>query len=236
MRTTSDLSNANPTTDHNELSTTTNTTLLEVSLGSSGFGSMPPLLIFIIFLQQLIFVFAAFGNGMVIYVFLKYIKLTTATSRFIVSLAFSDCLAGISSGCQVFYFVYPEINKNMWLCFLRYQFLVFLTMASQITVTFTTFDRYLAICQHHSCFAVMTRRTTLLLILVAWLVAFVIAFCPLVGAHRWGTITSCKYNQLFPPAVYFSVATTVLGFGVLAFAMYIFILRKAASFQTRTVQ
>ena len=112
MRTTSDLSNANPTTDHNELSTTTNTTLLEVSLGSSGFGSMPPLLIFIIFLQQLIFVFAAFGNGMVIYVFLKYIKLTTATSRFIVSLAFSDCLAGISSGCQVFYFVYPEINKK----------------------------------------------------------------------------------------------------------------------------
>ena len=106
-------------------------------------------------------------------------------------------------------------------------------MASQITVTFTTFDRYLAICQHHSCFAVMTRRTTLLLILVAWLVAFVIAFCPLVGAHRWGTITSCKYNQLFPPAVYFSVATTVLGFGVLAFAMYIFILRKASAFHRR---
>lgn len=193
-------------------------------VSQSGF---PALLIFFMILQQLVFILSCVGNGLVIVIFVKYLKLKSKTNRFVISLAIADFLTGVSSFTQIFYFLYPSLSKNMVTCFLRYQVVTFTTLASVMTVTFTIFDRFVAICYPHSYQKIMTNTATNVMIIFTWLYAFVISHFPYFGIHRWTPNSLCLYEYIFVQATYSISACTLWIFCLISFLLYIFILRTA---------
>ena len=201
------------------------TTTVMVAKGRTGF---PPILIVFIVLQQLVFLFAVVGNGFVIVVFTKYLKLNSITNRFVVSLAAADFLAGVASGVQVFYFVYGALTENMVACILRFQFMAYLTTVSVVTVSFTTFDRFVAICFPHQHGNLISNKVANVLVISAWVCSSVLIIVPFSGANYWEHDKPyCKYELLYHPYVYFLGSFLNILFGMASLVMYIFILRRA---------
>lgn len=195
--------------------------------------TISPLLISFMTLQQLVFVISLLGNSLVVYIFVKKLKLKNNTNKFIVSLAIADMLCGTASGMQIFYFFIPEMSNDMFLCFLRYQLIVFTTLVSQMTVTFTTFDRYIAICHPHKYMSVMTTKTTLVLCATTWIVPFIFSILPFVGWHVWQEGIPCLYLILFPRGYYLIPAMTIYLLSFASFVMYISILKVAWRYYSR---
>ena len=201
------------------------TTTVILATGRTGF---PPILIIFIVLQQLVFLFAVVGNGFVIVVFTKYLKLNSITNRFVVSLAAADFLAGVASGVQVFYFVYGALTENMVACILRFQFMAYLTTVSVVTVSFTTFDRFVAICFPHQYGEVFSKKFANTLIISAWVFSSVKIIVPFFGAKHWDKDKPvCNYQILYHPSVYLFLSFFDILFGFASLVMYIFILRRA---------
>ncbi|XP_052059415.1 adenosine receptor A2b-like [Mytilus californianus] len=191
------------------------------------------ILISFMILQQLIFVIAFIGNSLVIWIFFTRLKLKSTTNRFIVSLALADVLSGIVTGVQIFYFVYPGMNDNMVTCFLRYLSINYTTQVSQMTVMFTTFDRYVAICHPHHYVSVMTRKVAIILSLLPWVLSFVSVSSPLLGWHIWERGCKCEYLLIFERGYYLTSSVISYSFSILTFIMYIFILKTAWRYYSR---
>jgi hypothetical protein len=96
-------------------------------------------------LQALVFVMSCSGNAVVVIVIWKYLRRSAVTNRFIINLAVADMFTGLASLSKVWYTIVPDLNNNLYTCLLRYSVVMFMTLTSQLTVSFTTFDRYIAI-------------------------------------------------------------------------------------------
>ncbi|XP_062583092.1 kappa-type opioid receptor-like [Saccostrea cucullata] len=196
----------------------------------------PPLsskLVVFITLQQVVFVLACVGNIFVIIIFVKYLKLKTATNKFVVNMSIADLFTGFTSGIQVLYFLIISLNTNMALCFLRYQILSLVTITSQLLVTFTTFDRFVAICLPHHYKNLMTKRVSNILVIVAWLFGALLFLIPFAGAHHWDSGILCMYHVLFHRSVYLITGFSMFIFMAISVVLYCFILHKAWKYQTR---
>lgn len=68
-----------------------------------------PIMIGFITLQQIVFVIACLGNGLVIFMFIHKLKLKSNTNKFVVSLAVADFLTGIAAGSQLFYLLFQRL-------------------------------------------------------------------------------------------------------------------------------
>ena len=91
----------NITFPEDENATYFNASLVENSTSASArMPGFPPLLIFFISLQQMVFVFSLVGNLAVIIIFAMYMK-KSITNKFIINLAVNDICTGLSSGSQV---------------------------------------------------------------------------------------------------------------------------------------
>ncbi|XP_069124992.1 mu-type opioid receptor-like [Argopecten irradians] len=188
----------------------------------------PPFLIIFIVLQQLVFVLSCFGNGVVIFIFTRYLHLKSFTNRFVVGLAIADFCTGLSVGSQIVYFLFPELNTDRVACFVRYQLVAFMTTASQLTVSFTTFDRYIAICHPHSYTKVVTNITANVLVTLPWIYALVVTGISYVGLKPWtGESLFCLYHLIFEHGVYLASALTIIFFSIASLVMYMCILRVA---------
>lgn len=191
-------------------------------------------LIVFISLQQLVFLLASLGNIFVIIIFVKYLKLKTATNKFVVSMSIADLCTGVSSGVQVFYFFILSLNTNIVACFLRYQVLSWMTITSQALVTFTTFDRFVAICFPHYHKHLVTKRVSSMLIITAWVFGAISAMIPFTGANNWDSGVSCMfYDLLFHRFVYLIYGISIFLFMGIAVVLYCFILHKAWKYQSR---
>ena len=190
-------------------------------------AAFPPMLIVFMTLQQIVFVLACLGNAMVIFVFVKYLKTKSNTNKFIISLAAADFLAGISSGTQILYFFYPGLSISMTSCFFRYQIVGFTATVSLVTVMFTTFDRYIAICHPHKYSTIMTDKNATVLCVSPWVSMFLFYLSTFVGWNEWKTGIPCMYLIIFP-RVYHCISAMILYiFSFASFVMYCFILRTA---------
>jgi hypothetical protein len=151
---------------------------------------------------MLIFVVACTGNGIVAAVFMRHIKPMTATTKFILSLAVTDFSVGMSSGLQIFYLFYPHLSQNIYTCLLRYQFVGMMTFASQLTASFTTLDRYIAICHHTYHSRIMKPTVVNSIIIFLWLFSFTIAGLPFIHFNNWNKGVGCVYSFLLHDWIY----------------------------------
>ncbi|XP_052684899.1 uncharacterized protein LOC128164879 [Crassostrea angulata] len=101
-------------------------------------------LIVFLSLQQCVFILSFSGNLVVIIVVLKYLKLNTFSNQMVVSLAVTDLCTGFASGSQLLYVLFPVMDQNKVSCFLRYRIVVTMTLASQLSLVFSTLDRLTA--------------------------------------------------------------------------------------------
>ena len=164
---------------------------------------------------------------LVVIVIVKYIRQTSITNRFIVSLAVADMFTGLASASQVFYVFIPELNNHLYSCLLRFQIVTFMTLTSQLLVTFTTFDRYIAVCYPHSYKTVMTPKFANVLIAMAWIYAAVVFVLPFAGVHIWAVNTPCLFQLVVEPGQLLAMALTLWIFTIVTVIMYVLILRKA---------
>ena len=180
-----------------------------------------------IVLLIIVFIMSCGGNLFVVIVIVKYIRQTTVTNRFIVSLAVADMFTGLAAASQVFYVFIPEMNNHLISCLLRFQVVIFMTLTSQLLVTFTTFDRYIAVCYPHSYKTVMTPVFANVLIAVAWMYSAIVFILPFSGLHTWTTNTPCLFQLVVEPGLLLTMALTLWIFTIITVTMYVLVLRKA---------
>ncbi|OWF50891.1 mu-type opioid receptor-like [Mizuhopecten yessoensis] len=194
----------------------------------------PPFLILFIVLQQVVFSLSCFSNIVVIFIFTRYLHLRSFKNRFVVGLAAADFCTGVSVGSQIIYFLFPELNAVRVACFIRYQIVAFLTMTSQLTASFTTFDRYIAICHPHSYSKVVTNVTANILVTLPWVYALVLTSLSFLGLKSWSDDSMyCLYHLIFEQGVYLASALTTVCFSVASLIMYIRILQVAWKYYNR---
>ena len=200
--------------------------LLE-SMSELDTGTFTAEVIAFIVLLLVVFIMALAGNIVVIVVVVKYIRQRSITNKFIVSLAVADLFTGIAAASQVLYLFVPELNNYLIVCLLRYQVVTFMTLTSQLTVTFITFDRYIAVCYPHSYQKVMTRQSSNFLIAIAWCYSFIIFILPFAGLNIWTEGTPCIYQLVVEPGQLLAMALTLWIFTTITVIMYGLIVRRA---------
>lgn len=186
------------------------------------------IIVFIVLLL-LVFIMACAGNIVVVIVIVKYIRKRSITNRFIVSLAVADLFTGLAAASQVAYVFIPDLNYHLCSCLLRFQVVALMTLSSQLTVTFTTFDRYIAVCHPHSYNTVMNPKFANVLIAVAWIFACTVFILPFTGVNTWNVDRPCMFQLIVEPGQLLAMALTLWVFTIVTVAMYISILRKALS-------
>lgn len=190
-------------------------------------GTMPPVVIVLSVLQVIVFMMACTGNFIVVLVIWKYLKRRAVTNRFIVNLAVADMFTGLASLSQLLYTLVPSLNDNLYTCLMRYQVVIFMTLTSQLTVTFTTFDRFIAICYPYHYSSVMSEPTANVLIAVSWIYPGCLSVLPFTGLHTWDTHLSCMFQQIVSPWQLLWMALTLWVFTAVTVTMYVMILKKA---------
>lgn len=211
-----------------------NTTMSSAGAPSSR-GGFPPILIAFISIQQMVFVVSLIGNLFVVVIFTMYIK-GSIINKFIINLAINDIFTGLSSGSQITYFLYRDLSKNMYTCFLRYQIVSIMTFASQFNMTFITFDRFIAICGGPAMYQkLMTNRLSNTMIAMAWVIPILICSLPFMGFNKWDQKPRCSFAYIFDEWYYLIPSTTIYTLMLVTLMMYAMILRKAFSLLRRSL-
>ncbi|KAL3877282.1 hypothetical protein ACJMK2_035014 [Sinanodonta woodiana] len=184
-------------------------------------------------LQSIVCILACFGNVIVIIVILKYLRWSSTINKFVINLAVADLFTGISSGSQVFYFIFPAFQRDFAACFLKYQIVTLMTLTSQLTVLFTTLDRYIAICHPHQHHSIITNTTVTLLIVTSWVYSFIFFTLPFTGFNNWKCDIPCLYQLIVKPLQLFIMALNILLFTILTLIMYMLIVHKARKYLSK---
>ena len=174
-----------------------------------------------------VFVMATAGNIVVVVVMVKYIRQRSITNRFIVNLAVADLFTGLAAASQVLYVLIPELNNHLYSCLLRFQVVAFMTLTSQLTVTFTTFDRYIAVCHPHNYKTIMTSWFANVLIATAWIYSSIVFLLPFAGINSWKVNSPCMFQLVVKPGQLLGMALTLWIFTIITVIMYVLILHKA---------
>ncbi|KAK3612412.1 hypothetical protein CHS0354_032011 [Potamilus streckersoni] len=205
----------------------------DVSNSTTNNQAIRPESVVFLILQSIVCILACLGNVIVIIVILKYLRWRSTTNKFVINLAVADFFTGISSGFQVFFFVFPATQSDFVACLLGYQILTLMTLTSQLTVTFTTLDRYLAVCHPHKHPRIITHNAANLLIVISWVYSFVFFFLPFTGFNNWKRGVPCFYQLIVKPLQLFLMALTMLLFTVGTLIMYIFIVLTARRYMSQ---
>ena len=196
-------------------------------------GGYSTALIVFLTLQQCVFVLSFSGNLVVIIVVLKYLKLNTFSNQMVVSLAVTDLCTGFSSGSQLLYILFPVMDQNKVSCFLRFRIVVTMTIASQLSLVFSTLDRLVAIHYPHKYSGIMTKSLGIFFIILAWSFALITGLLPFFTQDNWNDIQFCFYQIVFDKYLYLFDSFTTVSFMMTSFFMNLAILKTAWSFLNR---
>ncbi|CAJ0965151.1 unnamed protein product [Ranitomeya imitator] len=127
---------------------------------------------------------AALGNILVCVAVMQDRKLWTVTNYLLVSLSVADVGVGaFAIPCAVLTSIgIPRYNLE--LCLLMLSVLIMLTMSSTFSLLAISADRYIAILNPLRYRSIMTPSNTFILIVAAWIVAFLSGLMPLMGWHK----------------------------------------------------
>ncbi|XP_046561430.1 beta-2 adrenergic receptor-like [Haliotis rubra] len=178
-------------------------------------------------LQAIVMVVASIGNLMVIVAFVRYMDMRRATNRFIINLAMSDLLTGLAMGYQIASFYVPEMSRHLVTCLLQFQTISVFTLSSQLSVTFCTIDRYIAITAPFKHNVIMSPRNTAIMISIPWVYGVVVGALPFLGVNNWTDGTACIYELVVTPAQLYLSALTTWSQTIPCFIMYGIIFKVA---------
>ncbi|KAK3082927.1 hypothetical protein FSP39_009227 [Pinctada imbricata] len=187
----------------------------------------------ITFFYIMIFLLGSFGNGFVIFVFLKSRQLRDNTSIFIFNLAISDFLIALFVTFYGITYPYNLRHSSIFSCIIHEGVVNYLMFVSQSVLTLVSFDRFLAIChvtKHKIIMRVSLRRGLLTL---TWMVPLVLATLPVYGFNFWDTMQWCNYSMILHRWIYCLYSTYMIILMVVPFVFYIQILVKAREFYRR---
>lgn len=184
----------------------------------------------------LVMPFILAGNIMVVTAVIKFQRLRTAMNMFIASLAVSDILVACPSiPLYVAYFVKGEVLKKFkYLCLSRYSSVVASMSGSIISLTFISFDRYVAVIHplHHQ--TMMTKRRVKYMLLGIWTYDIAFSIMPLAGVNVWQPGMPCQFFRILPkPYTAFTVPVVMAVCLSLSIGMYIIVFRAAKRHQAR---
>ncbi|KAM3930129.1 adenosine receptor A1-like [Leptodactylus fuscus] len=134
--------------------------------------------------EIIIAVTAALGNILVCIAVTQDRKLWTVTNYFLVSLSVADVCVGAFA---IPWAVLTSIGiprYNLELCLLMLCTLIMLTTCSTFSLLAISVDRYIAILNPLRYKSIMTPSNTIILIVTAWIVAFLAGLLPLMGWHK----------------------------------------------------
>ncbi|XP_046371710.1 dopamine receptor 2-like [Haliotis rufescens] len=202
----------------------------EIATGTVSSGphiDYPTVVIVFTILQAVVMVVASFGNLMVIVAFVRYMDLRRATNKFIINLAISDLLTGLVMVYQITSFYVPAMSRHLVSCLLQFQTISVFTLSSQLSVTFCTIDRYIAISIPFKHDAIMSPRNTAIMISVPWVYGIIIGALPFIGVNNWTDGSACIYELVVTPAQLYISALTTWSQTIPCFIMYGIIFKVA---------
>ena len=188
---------------------------------SDGGRHLPVHLIFMISSYVFICVVGLIGNGLVIYVVLRFSKMKTVTNLYIVNLAVSDVLFLISlpfliTTTLLEYWIFGRAMCKIYFVFFSINF-----FTSVFTLTAMSADRYLAVCHPVRSVYYRTTRIAFFVCLSIWSISFfvmlpVILYSTTIPNRRNPDQETCTIswpeNQPIPGDKAFTWYTFLLGF------------------------
>lgn len=163
---------------------------------SSRSSSLPVAAQITIALQIITMLIITFGNILVILAYRKFKELQTVTGKFIMNLAVADLILGVTLPFQVAFFYERNLSRFWFTCLMRYEQIIFTSLLSLLSLSFTVVDRYIAIIYPLRYHALMTDTVANLCILFTWCYAIILGFMPAVGLNTWKTGTTCVYQHV----------------------------------------
>uniref|UniRef100_T1I2Y7 G_PROTEIN_RECEP_F1_2 domain-containing protein n=1 Tax=Rhodnius prolixus TaxID=13249 RepID=T1I2Y7_RHOPR len=156
--------------------------------------------------DSILFVTILCGNLFTVYV-LRSSRLMS--NRFVLSLAVTDTLVGLTLPYHIAFTVFPQLSVNKTTCILRFVFVLLACCCSILNVTAIAFDRYLAIVHPFKYECLMTKRVVRRVLLVALLNAIVISTVPIYW-NTWEEASVCELGQVLPR--YYTIAVLLPAF------------------------
>ena len=184
----------------------------------------------------LVMPFILVGNFLVILVVIKFRKLRTSLNMFIASLAVSDMLVAFPTiPLYVIYYVKGNVLRNFkYLCLSRYAFVIASMSGSIISLTFVSFDRYIAIIHPLQYPIIMTKRRVQFMLLGIWTYGVVFSVMPFAGVNVWQQGMPCEFFRILPKwYTVFTVPFVMAVCLILSVGMYLLVFRVARKHQER---
>ena len=185
---------------------------------------------------SLVMPFIIAGNFLVILAVIKFRKLRTSLNMFIASLAMSDMLVGFPTiPMYITYYVKGDVLINFkYLCLSRYAFVVASMSGSIISLTFMSFDRYIAIVYPLHYPTIMTKHRVQFMLLGLWTYGVVFSVMPFVGVNVWQSGMPCQFFDVLPKWYTFLTVPFVMAVClILSLCMYVVVFRIAKKHQKR---
>ena len=184
----------------------------------------------------LVMPFILAGNLLVVIAVIKFRKLRTSLNMFVASLAVSDMLVGFPTiPVYVIYYSIGDVLKNFkYLCLFRYLLVVLSMSGSIISLTFMSFDRYVAIVHPLHYPTMMTKRRVRFLLLGMWTYGVVFSILPSAGVNVWQRGMACEFFHVLPKwYTFFTVPFIMATCLFLSLVTYVVVFRVAKKHQAR---
>lgn len=190
-------------------------------------GLVPPEGVVLAILQFLIFITTLMGNSMVIIVMWKYLSKRAVSNLFIVNMAVADLFTGFAALLQLIYTLVPSLNDNVYTCLFRYQMVILMISTSQLTITFTTMDRFIAVYFPTKYLNIMKPCVAYIIITITWIYSGVIIALPYVKVNSWDNNSDCTFPLVVQPCLQLWMAITLWVCTLITVTTYCLILRRA---------
>ncbi|XP_013415441.1 D(3) dopamine receptor-like [Lingula anatina] len=145
-----------------------------------------------------------FGNGLMIASYVKFREIRCQSNFAIVSLACVDFITGsIGIPCHLvlayLVFLVPSwqyLTMDKYFCLAKTGLVSGMVSLSFLHQFFIAVERYLKICHHFKCVAVLTNRRLVVALLCVWMYGIAINLPPLFGWNTWNPGVDCRANQV----------------------------------------
>ncbi|XP_037938790.1 histamine H2 receptor [Teleopsis dalmanni] len=165
------------------------------------------------------FIFTLGGNMLTIIAVRTCRRLRSIISNtFILSLAVSDFVVGLTLPYHVAFYLGSGLGTSHEFCLLRFFLIIFACCVSILTLITIAIDRYIAIVYplHYTC--LMTRRTVIVIISFNWILGASVAAIPLFW-NRWKKGHQCEFDEVL--STWYILGILTPGFVLIWFFMLV---------------
>lgn len=168
-------------------------------------------------IDGLLFITIVCGNCLTIAAVQLSRRLRSVVSNlFILSLAISDLLVGLTIPYHLAFYLDVTLGESHFVCIMKFFFNIVACCVSIWNLIAIAIDRYIAIVYplHYSRW--ITKRTAITVIMFGWISGTLMGGIPLFW-NNWATSTECEFDEVLPPWYMAGIVTPV--FSLIWFCM-----------------